>query len=499
MMRYKNFAIQDAAGWFQIPVALLLAGSAVELAIQVTAPAPVSFAGLLFDRFGSAMGLLVSLVGLVCLRYSDRHLDGHPGKGRFIRLMSCAIISAYTMVCSTWLPLLFLAWLATSLTLHELLTFRKDRPEALPPARKKFLISRLGDLALLAAIWLIWRGYGTLDLAQFRDILASVGPSVDVGLIAMLVVAAALAKSAQFPFHTWLPETMEAPTPVSALMHAGIINAGGVLLWRFAPALVLAPWAMLVLSAIGTLTFLMATLAMWAQPKVKRQLAWSTVAQMGFMMVQCGLGVFHAAVLHMLGHGCYKAYRFLSAGELGSREASRPAAPAAELSAWLIGSAASFPALAAACWWAGCSPWESAGELAMCWVAALAAGQYWVASAVRAPGSRLSRGAWCLMGTLAASVLAATLYGAAKFLWNPLPEGYPHPGGIATTLAAVIPVAALALLTVIRSLMPLSGGSSAATALRVHALNGFYLGTIADMWVARVWSVSARERGNAHA
>lgn len=497
MMRYNNYSFQNNAGFFQLPLALLLAVSAVELAIQGIAPAPLSFAGLRFDRFGSAMGLLVSLVGLICIRYSDRHLDGHPEKGRFIRLMTCAIISAYLVVCSTWLPLLFLAWFATSLCLHGLLTFRRDRPEALPPARKKFLISRLGDLALLAAIWQVWRGYGTLDLVEFGNILASVGPSADAGWIAILVVAAALAKSAQFPFHTWLPETMEAPTPVSALMHAGIINAGGVLLWRFAPVLVLSPWAMLALSAMGTLTFVIAFLAMWAQPKVKRQLAWSTVGQMGFMMVQCGLGVFHAAALHMIGHGCYKAYSFLAAGEVPAPTNANPQSPANRLGLWLLGAAFTFPLLTVALQMAGCAPWESYGEMALCWVAAFSAGQVWASWPATLSVSRARCVLGCLAATIVVAVLAGGMCGLARQLWSPITKA--HSDGALAFFAAAIPVTALALLTIFHALAPVARRTAAFKALRVHALNGFYLGTIADLCVSGIWSRSLAERGSINA
>lgn len=484
---------------FRLPLALLLAVSAAEFAFQVAWPSPVSVRGITIDRFGAAMGMLVSLIGLTCVRYADRQLDGHPEKGRFLRLMACAACSAYLMASATYLPLLFAAWFCSSLCLHGLLTFCRDRPEAFPPARKKFLISRLGDIFLLAAIWLVWRGYDTLDLRQFLDIAASVPPTTDIAIIAGLVVAAALTKSAQFPFHTWLPETMEAPTPVSALMHAGIINAGGVLLWRFAPVLAQAPAAMLALSAIGTLTFVIASLAMWVQPKVKRQLAWSTVGQMGFMMVQCGLGAFHAAALHMLGHGCYKAFKFLSAGDVPSDTGVQAATPTSSMCFWLLGTALAFPALAAALWVIDRAPWESAGEMALCWVAALSVGQFWAVAALRAPMSRIARVAWCLGGTVAVSLVAAAMCALARFLWSPLPAGIPPFDGGMAILAAAIPVSALLILSILHALAPMLATTTAGRAMRVHALNGFYLGIIADQWVARFWGRSIVERGSIHA
>ena len=256
---------------------------------------------------------------------------------------------------------------------------------------------------------------------------------------------------------------------------------------------------MLALSAIGTLTFLIASLAMWVQPKVKRQLAWSTVGQMGFMMVQCGLGAFHAAALHMVGHGCYKAFKFLSAGDVPAKTEVKEAAPAAALCFWLLGTAFAFPALAFALWLADCAPWESAGEMALCWVAALSAGQFCAAGALNAPMSRIARVALCLGGTVAVTFLAAAMCAVARFLWSPLPLGIqPIDAGMAS-LTAAIPVTALMVLSIVHALAPVLAGTPSGKAMRVHALNGFYLGIIADQWVSKVWGRSVVERGNIHA
>jgi NAD(P)H-quinone oxidoreductase subunit 5 len=131
-------------------------------------------------------------------------------------------------------------------------------------------------------------------------------------------VAGAMLKSAQFPFHSWLPDTMETPTPVSALMHAGIINAGGFLVIRMAPLLSLSHPAMGFLALFGTITALFGSLVMLTHSSIKRVLAFSTIAQMGFMMLECGLGAFSLALLHLVSHALYKAYAFLSSGNLNS-------------------------------------------------------------------------------------------------------------------------------------------------------------------------------------
>ena len=131
---------------------------------------------------------------------------------------------------------------------------------------------------------------------------------------ACLLALAALLKSAQFPTHGWLTEVMETPTPVSALLHAGVINAGGFLLIRFADVMVLHPSVMAVLVMIGGFTALFGGLVMLTQPAVKTSLAWSTVAQMGFMVLECGLGLFPLALLHIVAHSLYKAHSFLASG-----------------------------------------------------------------------------------------------------------------------------------------------------------------------------------------
>ncbi|MEI6791581.1 MAG: proton-conducting transporter membrane subunit, partial [Myxococcaceae bacterium] len=207
------------------------------------------------------------------------------------------------------------AWAAVSVALHQLLIFFPERYGARVTARKKFLFSRLGDVALLAALWIIWHAVGTFDYVELFT-LGSKTSSHALGVANTLLVIAALIKSAQFPFHGWLPDTMETPTPVSALMHAGIINAGGFLIIRLSPLIVLTPGALELLAAVGGVTALFGSLVMITQTSVKRSLAFSTIAQMGFMMLQCGLGAFALALFHIVAHSLYKAHAFLRSGSV---------------------------------------------------------------------------------------------------------------------------------------------------------------------------------------
>ncbi|MBX0331521.1 hypothetical protein K2Z83_28110 [Oscillochloris sp. ZM17-4] len=482
---------QDGAGRIERGLLIILIGmaalSAAMLAAQAIAAQPARLPGLTIDRLSAAISLLVAGVGAVAYRFALRYLDGEPGQRAFLRWLCATVLAAYLLIFATSLPLLFGAWLLTSVGLHQLLTYYHGRAEAHPPARKKFLISRLGDLALLAAIGLIGWQWGTLDLTRFLARLDEpTSWPIAAQAVALLLVTAALTKSAQFPFHSWLPETMEAPTPVSALMHAGVINAGGVLLLHFAPLLARAPAALLLLTAVGTVTAGLGMLAMWAQPHVKQALAWSTVSQMGFMMVQLGLAAWPAAALHLLGHGCYKAWAFLRSGDLPRPAAAAiTLAPARALAIMLLGVAAALPALALAAQITGFDPLHAPGDLALAGVVALGIGQLWLACFQTMRAGRAAPAALGL--SLAGATLALALYRGAAIFLAPVLGDLPAPAGPLAWAAAALPLAGFAGLSVLHTLLPALGRSAAGRALFAHALHGFYVGALADRAVGRVW------------
>lgn len=291
----------------------------VRLAVVPGLPA-VNF-GVYFDDLAAIMLLLISFIGAVICRYAVRYLDGDREQGRFLRWMLFTLGAVLLLVTSRNLLLFATAWMLADLGLHELLCHHRHRPWALWAARKRLVISLLGNVVLIAALVVTYVALGSFDYA---DIFAKAvalreqpGPnSMLVWAIGSLFVLAAMTKSAQFPFHSWLPDTMEAPTPVSALMHAGIINAGGFLIIRLSPLLVLSPACLSMLAIIGAITALLGGVVMPSQTSVKRSLAFSTIAQMGFMMLQCGLGGFSAALLHIVAHSLYKAHAFLSSGSV---------------------------------------------------------------------------------------------------------------------------------------------------------------------------------------
>lgn len=277
--------------------------------------------GVYFDSLAAIMLILISFIGLIIARYSNRYLDRAPRQGRFFRWMLFTLGAVLLLVISRNLLQFTASWMLTSSGLHQLLTHHNQRPWAIWAARKKFLISRLGDLFLVAALAATYATFNSFDYSVvFTKAVAlqqqSTSNSLLVSAIGTLFALGAMTKSAQFPFHSWLPDTMEAPTPVSALMHAGIINAGGFLVIRLSPLVVLSHAALDILAFFGALTALLGGVVMVTQTSVKRSLAFSTIAQMGFMMLQCGLGGFSAALLHIVSHSLYKAHAFLSSGSV---------------------------------------------------------------------------------------------------------------------------------------------------------------------------------------
>jgi len=454
---------------------------------------PRSVVGLTLDRVSASIGLLIALVGVVVYRFAWRYLDGEPRQRSFLRWLVATVLAAYLLVHATNLALLFVAWSATSLGLHRLLTFY-GHDAALLPARKKALISRIGDGFLLGAIGLIGVHWGTLDLDQFlAQPQAPSGWAAAPGVAAVLLVVAALTKSAQAPFHTWLPETLEAPTPVSALMHAGLINGGGVLLLHFAPLLGREPAALVVLTLVGSLTTVIGVLAMWAQPADKRILAWSTVSQMGFMMVQLGLAMFPAALLHLLGHGVYKARAFLRASGVPPRLApARPLAPwhalllaltGSLVSGWLLTYGSAFGSTAAA----------SPAKLALTAIIALSLGQLWPIIMQLPRRSAALPLIGIPLATIVGAWLTTMLYAGSAAFFAPVLGTVPHHTAAWAWLNAAVPVAATTLLVLVHPFLGIITAHPRGRGLAVHARYGFYLGIIADRVVARLWPASRRE------
>ena len=258
------------------------------------------------------MSMLVGFIGWVIIRYADDYLRGDPGRARFFPWFLITLASVLVLVLTNHLLVLVGAWVGVSLSFHHLLTLYPQRAAANAAALQKFIISRVGDVCVLSAVLLLHHHYGTFYLPEMMAADGGAGHSLALQSASVLLAIAALLKCAQLPVHGWLLRVMEAPTPVSALLHAGIINLGGFLWLRLYPVFDGFTPGHGVLLVVGGVTAVVAALVMMTQSSVKHSLAWSTSAQMGFMLFEIGLGAYTLAFLHLLAHSLYKAHSFLA-------------------------------------------------------------------------------------------------------------------------------------------------------------------------------------------
>jgi len=439
--------------------------------------------GVYLDTISTTTWLLVSFLAAVVVRFSVNHMDGDRVQSRVSRLMLLVYLAVSGLILSSDLLCVGLCWLAASLALHGLLTVYPDRPVARMAARKKFLISRLGDLLFLGAVLGIALEFGTVDLPVVLARAAEM-PGDRLWIINGLLVAAAVVKSAQFPFHTWLPDTLDVPTPVSALLHAGVVNAGGFLLIRLSPLLVRTPEILLVLAVLGGFTAVFGVVVQMTQNSIKRSLVWSTISQLGFMLMQCGFGVFSLAMIHLFAHALYKAHAFLtSGGTVWSRGLDRE-----RQGSGTLGLVTAFLAVGCVVV-AGClmvgngfpgAP-STAGEALILGVFLLGILQPLAALWGRRRGVlELSFGGAVLAGVL--GLLLVTHWGAEAVFGPGLPAATRMVSPATGWVAGGVGVAFLLLL----GLQVILRGPSPPpflARLQVHAQNGFYLGARMRRWL----------------
>ncbi len=310
---------------------------------------------------------LVLFIANILVAYSRNYMAGEQRIGVYWRWLLFTLAAVTLVVLSNHLLLFWLGWIAISLALHRLLTFYPDRPRAVLAAHKKFLLARSAELLLLVAIVLLYQQHGTFYisdlLAHFQAVAADpeLGLSLSEQIAAVLIATVALIKCAQLPIHGWLMQVVEAPTPISALLHAGVINLGGFLLILFAPLFMQVPAAQWLVLVVAGLTTVIAALVMTTRISIKVRLAWSTSAQMGLMLLECALGLFELALLHLVTHSAYKAYAFLNSGSAVMEHMQRNLAPAAKpkLWDWFMSAGISALLLAPAIYWYQFSmPWS---------------------------------------------------------------------------------------------------------------------------------------------
>jgi len=267
-----------------------------------------------FDGLTMVMWIAVTFFSGIVHSYSRRYMAGQQHINRFFATVFGFTLAVMVVVAADHLALFALAWVAMGLVMAELIGHIKGWPQARAAAavsRRYFLAS--GGLVTVA-LGVLWWATGATTISGVVAAAETVPSTVWLLAVSTLLLAAMI-QSALVPFHTWLLASMTAPTPASALMHAGFVNAGGILLVRFAPVISIDPRFLQVILVVGAFSALLGKLLKSVQSDIKTQLGCSTVGQMGFMIMQVGLGYFAAAITHLILHGCYKAYQFLSAGD----------------------------------------------------------------------------------------------------------------------------------------------------------------------------------------
>ncbi|HEY8868818.1 MAG TPA: NADH-quinone oxidoreductase subunit L [Candidatus Limnocylindrales bacterium] len=328
-----------SAGW--LPVGLVVASWAISMVVAFTAltgGAPFGThgydvklwewipagkftveAGFFVDNLAACLLIVVTTIGMLVHVYSIGYMGHDPGFWRFFAYLNLFMFSMLVLVLAdSWL-VVFVAWELVGLCSYLLIGFWFKRPVAALAAKKAFLVNRVGDVGFALGIMAIFVSTGTLDIRGSIEKLVQPGavPAIPLIAIALLIFTGAMGKSAQFPLHVWLPDAMEGPTPVSALIHAAtMVNAGVYLVARANPIFGHAPQAMVVVASIGIFTAILAASIAFTQTDIKRVLAYSTLSQLGYMFAALGVGAWTAAIFHLMAHGFFKGLLFLDSGSV---------------------------------------------------------------------------------------------------------------------------------------------------------------------------------------
>lgn len=442
--------------------------------------------GLQPDGLAVWMALMVAFIGWVILRYAGDYLQGDPVRDRFLPWFLTTLASVLLLIFANNLLVLAGAWIGVSLALHHLLTLYRHRREARLAALQKFIISRVGDVCVVSGVLLLHLHYGTFQLS---DMIAAVDQrgqdSAILELASILFATAALLKCAQVPFHGWLIRVMEAPTPVSALLHAGVINLGGFLWLRLFPVLDGFTVGHLMLLAVGGLTAVVSVLTMMSQASVKHALAWSTSAQMGFMLFEIGMGAYTLAFLHLLAHSLYKAHSFLASGRTVAASRVAPFEEAERLPrlVWSTGAAS----MALMILWLSPGLVEANPVLGAVLVLAV------FGSVLGFPEGIRNRHKLTLSGLAVALV---PLYGVAHWLLGAVI--LPHPDFALPALGIVIGLVVVSVLVLASLMILLIPHWTQTRALRDHISNGFYLMLPFDQMTARLSGYLEAVRSGRH-
>jgi NADH-quinone oxidoreductase subunit L len=272
--------------------------------------------GFFVDPLTACLLIVVTTIGMLVHVYSIGYMAHDPGRWRFFSYLNLFMFSMLLLVLADNFLLVFAGWELVGLCSYLLIGFWYKRPSAATAAKKAFLVNRVGDMGFALGIMAVWTHLGTLNM---QDVFARFGsvPHEWQIAIAALLLCGAVGKSAQFPLHVWLPDAMEGPTPVSALIHAAtMVNAGVYLIARANPIFGAAPEVMVVVAALGIFTAILAASIAFTQTDIKRVLAYSTLSQLGYMFASLGVGAWTAAIFHLMTHGFFKGLLFLDSGSV---------------------------------------------------------------------------------------------------------------------------------------------------------------------------------------
>jgi NADH-quinone oxidoreductase subunit L len=287
--------------------------------------------GFSIDRLTAVMLLLVTTVSALVHIYTIGYMHGEPGYARFFSYIALFTFSMLMLVMADNLLQLFIFWEAVGLCSYLLIGHWYERPAACAAATKAFVVNRVGDFGFMLGLLLVWYSFGSLDYQEvfarahesagdMMNVLSPFGGTWDVSVLTLICIflfTGAVGKSAQVPLHVWLPDAMEGPTPISALIHAAtMVTAGVFLVARLAPLYNLSPTAMAVVAITGGVTMVVGATIALTQTDIKRVVAYSTVSQLGYMIMACGLGAYAAGMYHLLTHGAFKALLFLGCGSV---------------------------------------------------------------------------------------------------------------------------------------------------------------------------------------
>jgi len=295
------------------------AGHGVNLFTWIPAGDFQVHAAFYVDALTACLLIVVTTIGMLVHIYSIGYMSHDPGYWRFFAYLNLFMFSMLLLVMADSFLVLFVAWELVGLSSYLLIGFWKHKRTAALAAKKAFIVNRVGDVGFALGIMLIFASLHTLDIHGADGVLARIG-TLDHGTIlaiSLLIFAGAMGKSAQFPLHVWLPDAMEGPTPVSALIHAAtMVNAGVYLVARTSPIFAGAQEALVVVAAIGIFTAILAASIAMTQTDIKRVLAYSTLSQLGYMFAALGVGAFTAAIFHLMAHGFFKGLLFLGSGSV---------------------------------------------------------------------------------------------------------------------------------------------------------------------------------------